>query len=325
MADRPHLLVKRLDTVKDQFGSGGAETKLELLQQLARRRLHRAADVYRFHECLCFLRAHPDSQAVLDAVEQLLSDFPSRSDLRRHRKELADTGIAGTPIHYRFFWSTAKWLARRWPDQMTIDWGEFENRVELDALVHLLAPFGEFPALDMFDAPLDARGWIERLKASSETDAAFLMRRFAGLHADEFLRDALYERLDVPLRIAPSTSGPSRTRAHYSSTPVVFQTQPLARTRPSLRSEIRRFRMSVRTVSPREGQALIDLWREALVTRHRDTLAAEYADNNDVRLVSADRGLQFAFFGVVPARRPVLETLYGYLSLRNGVPIGYGT
>jgi len=58
-------------------------------------------------------------------------------------------------------------------------------------------------------------------------------------------------------------------------------------------------------------------------TRERDLDAFSYADPRDVRLVDYGDGLQFAAIGVVPERRLLLEAVYGYLTLKNGVPIGY--
>jgi hypothetical protein len=34
-------------------------------------------------------------------------------------------------------------------------------------------------------------------------------------------------------------------------------------------------------------------------------------------------GLAFACLGAIPARRLMLESVYGFLTLKNGVPIGY--
>jgi hypothetical protein len=79
----------------------------------------------------------------------------------------------------------------------------------------------------------------------------------------------------------------------------------------------------VREVGPREGQRLIDLARAAMVTRSRDLDAFANGDPRDVRLVEFDAGLEFACIGVVPERRLMLEAVYGYLTLKNGVPIGY--
>jgi hypothetical protein len=42
-----------------------------------------------------------------------------------------------------------------------------------------------------------------------------------------------------------------------------------------------------------------------------------------VRLVDCGDGLQFAAIGLRPEYRPMLDTVYGFLTLKNGVPIGY--
>ena len=42
-----------------------------------------------------------------------------------------------------------------------------------------------------------------------------------------------------------------------------------------------------------------------------------------MRVVEWDDGLQFACLGVLPERRFLLEAVYAFLTLRNGVPIGY--
>jgi hypothetical protein len=79
----------------------------------------------------------------------------------------------------------------------------------------------------------------------------------------------------------------------------------------------------VRPVSPREGRRLIDLTLEAMVTRERDLDAFSNADERDVRVVDYANGYRFACIGVRPERRLLLESVYGYLTLKNGVPIGY--
>jgi len=110
--------LRALERSKDQYGAGCAEAKLALLGRLERADLRSARAVRRLHEVLCFLRAYPDDARLLAQVERMLARFPRRPDLKRAREALADTGIAGTAIRYRFFWSTLRWLARRWPERL---------------------------------------------------------------------------------------------------------------------------------------------------------------------------------------------------------------
>ena len=103
--------------------------KRALFEALADVPLSSAKDVLKLHELLVFAPAYPDYEGVLASVETVLAAFESRLDLRRHRWELANSGIAGTEIRYKFFYPTAVALARRFPRRLRIDW-----RVEVDAV-----------------------------------------------------------------------------------------------------------------------------------------------------------------------------------------------
>ena len=313
--------LKKLEDMRAEYGEGSAERKLALLQELRKARLRTSAEVLRLHEVLCFLRAYPDEAGLLGCVEAMLAGFHRRSDLRRHRRSLADTGIAGTVIHYRFFQPTASWLARRFGDALTIDWKSFRRRDRLEPLLPILALFAETPGLD--EIAFSVREWIRRLKGPGETDAAFLIRRFDALDLDPTVRETLYDELDPPIRLAPRPDTPARGREKYEAAAVVYQVRPLSRARPSLLEEARRPPVSIRPVQPAEGRKLIDLARGAMVTRSRDLDVFCHADPDDVRLVDCGEGLQFACLGAIPERRLLLEAVYGFLTLKNGVPIGY--
>jgi hypothetical protein len=318
---RPTAILRRLERWTPRYDTRAAAAKLDMLRALSRARLPRAGEVFRLHETLCFLRAYPDDPEVLAQVERALDAFSRRADLRRHREALADTGIAGTPTRFRFFWFTALWLARRWPDRLRIEWEDFASQDGLEGLLPLLLPYSESTALDELTGP--PREWLQRLRGPREADATFLIRRFAATRGGPFLREKLFEDLDVPIRLSPGPDTPSRTRARYAPAPIRFQTRPLARGRPPLGEEILRPPVAVRPLPAAEGGRLVDLAREAMVTRGRDLNVFEHADARDVRLVDCGGGLEFACLGVIPERRLMLESVYGFLTLKNGVPIGY--
>jgi len=321
MPTAPSSVLRAAERLKTTFGGEAAARRLALLRRLERLGLPRASEVLRLHELLCFWQAYPDDAAVLVQVERMLASFDRRRDLKRHARALVDSGIAGTAIRFRFFAPTASWLAQRWPRRLSIDWPEFENRKRLEPLLPLLAHPVEIPALDEYD--LAPREWIAHLKGRRETDAAFLIRRFAELPMDPFLREALYDELDPPIRLAPGTDTPSRTRAKWPRARVAWQRGPLSRARPRIPDDLLRPPLAVRPASRREGERLIDLARESMVTRSRDLDVFSYGDPRDVRVVECGAGLQFACIGAIPERRLLLEAVYGYLTLKNGVPVGY--
>ncbi len=336
-------LLAELERCHADFGPSAALRKRALLVTLGRARLPGAAAVTRFHEVLCFLRAYPDDAALLALVERLLEGFAARPDLARARTELADSGIAGTDTHYPFFASMAAWLAHRWGDGLRIDWADWNDKDEeaLGRLLPLIAHFAETPGLD--DLDLTARQWLDRMRGG-ETDAAFLVRAVAAAcKGDHFLDEFLYEGLQPPLVLEPGPGSPSRTlalhlppaaaspgrhaargRAAVAGTRAVhFQSGPLARQRPDLAEALTRRPRSVRAVTRAEGQALIDLARAAMVVRSRDLDVFAWGDPDDVRMVEWDGDLSFACVGAIPERRLLMESVYGLLTLKNGVPIGY--
>ena len=302
-------------------GGDAAARKLALLRSLERATLGSAREVETLHEILCFLRAYPDDPPVLARVERMLERFARRRDLRRHRAALADTGIAGTDIRFPFFAETARWLARRWPGRLAVDWESFEKAEQLEELLPHLVPFAETAGLDEYD--YGPRGWVRLLKGPRTSDAAFVIRRLAALAGRDPLRETLHDRRDMPVVLSPGPDTPSRTRAKWPVAGVAYQEKPLTPARPDLRIEAKGAPLSVRAVPPAEGRRLIALALESLVTRSRDLDVFTYGDPRDVRLVDFGGGLQFACIGARPERRLLLEAVYGYLTLKNGVPVGY--
>jgi hypothetical protein len=321
MAANPSLLLRRLEATRVAYGPGHATAKLVLLRALARAHLANAREVLRLHEHLCFLRAYPDNRTVLALVTRMLRDFSRRRDLARHRDALADSGVAGTEIRYRFFWPTARWLASRWPGQLSIDWDNVDEPDRLAAALPLLVTPVE--AIWLRQHAPAARDTLDRLRGARTPDGTFYVRRVEAFPGNDFTREAFFDNLDTPLLVRPGRGTPSRTLAHHARAPVHISVRAPRRERPDLRQAVAEPPQSVRAVSRAEGRRLIDLAQEAMVTRSRDLDAFAYGDARDVRVVDDGGGLQWAVIGMLPERRPLLRSSYGLLTLRNGVPLGY--
>ena len=319
---QPIQALGQLEAKRFEFGAGQGTARLALLQSLAGACLKSTRAVMRLHEQLCFMHAYPDDPKVLAQVAGMLKGFARRQDLRRHRTALADSGIAGTDIRDRFYWPTARWLAARWPEQLLIDWDAVDDPDRLLAALRLLMTPHERARLKGRNP--SPRTVIGRLKHRSTGDGTFLIRRMEALPGNDFTREALADGLDTPLLIEPAATTPSRTLARHSSSPVAFIKAPLRQTRPDLHAELKRAPGSIRAAPAREAVRLIDLAHAALVTRLRDIDGIAYANVHDVWVVTDDNGLQWAFIGIVPERRQLLQATYGFVTLRNGVPIGYG-
>ncbi|MGE3172112.1 MAG: hypothetical protein AB7O97_05750 [Planctomycetota bacterium] len=311
--------LRALERLKYEFGDEAAARRLQLLRQLDRARLRTAGQVLRLHELLCFARACPDDAAVLRQAAAMLDGFDRRADLRALRHELGDSGIAGTAITYPFFAATAARLAQRWPAQLRIVWDDDEH-ARLDRLLQTMSLWSETPGLD--ELPLGTREWVDAQRGDS-TDAAYVVRRVQAAHPDPFAFERAYEDLQLWLELAPGADTPSRSRACAPVRAVQFQRAPLRAARPDLAQVLQERPRAVRMLSPKDGARYVELARDAMVTRSRDLDAFAYGSARDVRLIDWEDGLQFAAIGMVPERRLMLEAVYGFLTLRNGVPMGY--
>lgn len=309
-----------LAALRSTYGPGAAPARLSLLSELDGAKLRSAAQVQALHELLCFLHAYPDNAEVFERAARMLQTFAARPDLRRHRERLAGTGIAGTDTVYPFGFSTARWLAERCGGQLSVDWKNVDNRGALDGRLQLFSLWAERPVFD--EPPLDGRAWLERLRGR-ETDAAFIIRRSAALPVRGMANDHLYDELGLTLRVAAGPKTPDRTRARVAGHALVTQGAPLRTSRPEIRAEILKPPRRIRPVGGRQARGLLDLARESMVTRARDLYTFTAANLKDASLVDCGDGLEFFCIGVEPEQRLLLDAVYGILTLRNGVPIGY--
>lgn len=315
--------LRALKNLRLIFGKEAEGEKYAHLQVLEGAKLPRAGEVERLHDLLLFIRAWPDSPRVCRLAERMLKNFDARADLKRHRRALADSGIAGTETHYPFYHATADWLARKWGDHLAIGWDDFEEADALEGLLEHLALAAEAPGLDSADLTL--REWIGRMRRREESEAAFLLARFRALKVPEALRQKLYEDLDVPLCLMPGEKTPARGRERFPAGKVVCQRGALDRGRDGFKRRVLGMRPRFRGLSLAAGRRMVDLARGAMALRQRDLDAFAYADPRDVRLADCGGGVAVGLIGMMPARRDLLAALYGFLLFKNGVTVGYGT
>jgi hypothetical protein len=304
-----------LEAWRLQFGRGPEKAKL--LEALRQEPMRSAAALARLHELALFMLAYPDDAEVHDQAAHLLAELPARPELLKFAEVLADSGIAGTPIHYRFYWPLAHWIVERWPDRLTIDWdGDFEPDALLRWLPRILAPSERGRPID--EDELQAE--LQRLAAPG-TDASLWLHGLSGLDASERVIEAIHDDFDHPYRLAPGDR-PSRTFGRAQVGATVYQTGPFASGRPDLVAECQRL-PSVAEVPQAQATVLIDLAKEAMVTRSRDLEVFGYPNDEDVLWIDDGNGLAFAAIGFRRDRRLQFLASYGLLTLKNGVPIGY--
>ena len=202
--------IRRLHAIRNQYDATSSTEKLGLLEWLARSPVRSPDELQRLHTALCFIRAFPDSLAhhrlastQLARVSQRVAAQPAAD-----RTALWDTGIAGTPVHYAFSYHVARWLRRRAPGTVLIDWDELDQVERLDELLELTLHGSEDEYYN--SGWVSGREWLE-LARGENSDFDWLLsqlrpRRLAGIWAQA------YDAANVPLTWALGNSRHSKTR-----------------------------------------------------------------------------------------------------------------
>jgi len=310
--------LRRLVTIRAEYPAGAE--KARCLTRLTNSALPTATEVLEFHETALLLRAWPDDDAVQDAAEAALGGFPFRRDVRRFRRALKDTGIAGTEMQYAFSFPMASWLARREPATTRIAWADWETSDRLDDLLIPLGIPAEMPGID--DETVSGEEWLENAAPDGVGDYATLVRRVASVSAAPAVREHLFNGLEVPV-LRDLADGPdSRTLARGPAGEPCFHGEDMRRRRPDLRKAAAE-PIAIRRLHRRDGDVLVDLARGQMSVRVRELEAFDYGHAPDAWLASAGRGLDISVVGMQPSRRLMPEALYSGLFLKNGVPVGY--
>jgi hypothetical protein len=176
----------------------------------------------------------------------------------------------------------------------------------------------EVPGLDEYDYGL--AGWLARLKGRYEADGTFVVRSLSERLGDDAVFERVHDGLGLAYRLRGDATTPSRTHERWPVRRVWYQ-QDAFGSRPDLAAVAPP--RSIRALSHREGERALALATDCMVTRSRDLDVFAWGDARDVRRVDCGDGLEFLMIGARPERRLLLESVYGFLTLKNGLPIGY--
>ncbi len=245
--------------------------------------------------------------------------FPASASARRSAVA-ALRATAEAPVYYSFSFPVARWLARRCPGEVTIDWDEFEDTTRFDELLaRILHPAED----EYFDSGwVDTRGWLDAARGD-RNDFDWLMAQLGDRKLQPFWSQ-LYDAAEIPLAWDVAASRFAKARNRLAWREVAIREAGM-RPRPrSPKQAIMEPLSDIRLLSAREGQRLIDVAMASLAVRYRETYHFNYANPREVYLADAGCGISVAVFGLLPEHRFPLECTMGYLLLANGVPIGYG-
>ena len=217
-------LVSALSFLASQFTRAARLEKRRLLAALATTPVGDAAHLVRLHETLCFLQAYPDDREVLDRVDGLLRELPTRIRALgpRGQARLRDTGIAGSTLEYPYGLPMSRWLAARLGPSVDIGWDGVEDQEKIAEALDLLVTPSESDAFS--EGGFTVRRWLDVARAGRRlTDLQVLIEAFDRAPLDAGMRDWLFDSLGLPVRATFGVPRLSRTGAKRPVERVAFQ------------------------------------------------------------------------------------------------------
>ncbi|MBK9176284.1 MAG: hypothetical protein IPM46_08090 [Flavobacteriales bacterium] len=232
---------------------------------------------------------------------------------------LQDSGIAGCDCIGSYSLTLARWLLRTWPGKA----GLFSIDAPLEEATALLRPILPSAEREAIDLPCtDTAALARTLFGDSVTDQLTgLVRLYDSAIPDDELREALFARLQVFIRMKGDADGFSLTDVRGEPSAAHVHEHGLQRSVDAGAVWNQPLGAPLRLNAEQE-MALVRTARIALALMQRETDPITYA--RAVELFDMGRGLRIALFHLDTEHRLVFESYVGFMAFKNGVPLGYG-
>jgi hypothetical protein len=325
-------LLEQLDESKRSFGPDQHKRTEALLARAAEGRITDVDSLILFHEILLFLSAYPQSAAIRRQSDLLLRTFAKRVEtLSEAGEDLSPlehpelSGVSGCSVTDTFTYPIVRWLVKREPLSTTLDWEWFEDEYRLATAWPRFMPLLEEDAFVEANVPYQT--WLREASKSAVSNLVWLMRRFESLgksggRSEKEIAE-LFEAQKLYVRWTPSYQR-SRTGLRLPVHKIFYHRDPLIRRRDvSLVAELQKPAPPLIQLDRREGEAILDLAREASTVRYRELYGFTNGDAKRVFTTNIGRGVDIFIMGVPPGRRLPLRAYHAAMIFKNGVPVGY--
>jgi len=322
-------LLEELEGSRSRFSPGAARQVEVLLAELGCRDFPSPSQLIRFHEALLFLRAFPQGPGVLRRTVRLLDTFHERVvALGRRGADMEEfepievSGIAGTVMEDTLGLDRARWLARRFPRHVGIDWGEYEDERALGATLPRFVPLLDEDA--EVEASIPWLRWLRSAQGRRGSLLQWLIERFDELPLADREKAELYDSLRLPVQWKLGNLQLSRTRNWSRPRSVYYHQEPLIpRKAVSLKEMLAEPGPLLEPLPLSEGKAVMDRIREVMLVRYRELYGTTLGDPHSVVRAEVGRGVVIYLWNLQPARRLPLRAYLAGLTLKNGVPVNY--
>lgn len=324
-------LIKQLIDLHSIFDASATKKKLSLLKNLSRQTITGSKTLITYHDHLSFMRAYPDNAQILKLVENELKSFGKRISTYKTKTrdkeaaELYNSGIVNTISEYAYSLGVVEHLLTNYPKNLSIDW-ETNDDIP-DKMTNFISYLLSWQENDTFDNDdyLDLNEWLEFARGkTSHGDLETFVKLVNCSELPRILQMHFYDSLDISVTWELKNSKGSRTLRRFPCKKYFYQKEPLRRRSKDLRDELKKPAAKLKHLPVKEGLNKVRDINEILAVRNRELYPLTYSNPAEVYLYEPGRGVQIYIFGALPEIRLPLESNFGALLIRNGLPIGYG-
>jgi len=330
MASSINHLLDQLNELKNRFGSRESRIVEQVLSRIAWQKITDVDTLIRLHETLLFLCAYPQGASVKRRAESLLKSFAKRVEaLRDAGADLSPldapevSGIAGRPVTDTFTYPIVRWLVKPRSQQrrVALDWDSFDDENRLAETWLRFMPLLEEDAAVEANVPYQT--WLRTAIGGSAKEVAWLIQRFESLPKPENEKAELYDSQKLYVRWTPAFPA-TRTGMRLAIPKVFYHHGPLIQRRDiSLREELESPPPTLKQLSSKQGEAILDKTRAASTVRYRELYGFTHGDAERVLKTSLGRGVDVFVMGVPAGKRLPLRAYHAAMIFKNGVPVGY--
>jgi hypothetical protein len=165
--------------------------------------------------------------------------------------------------------------------------------------------------------------WLRAASGGGRRELPWLLKQFERLSLADKEKAELYNAQKLYVMWTPSFRE-SRTGLRLPVRKVFYHRERLIQRRDvSLKQELENPSPTLKRLSLKQGETILDLTRAASTVRYRELYGFTHGDPRRVFKTNIGRGVDVFIVGVPPGLRLPLRAYHAALIFKNGVPVGY--
>ncbi len=308
------LIVSELISIRNRYGNLYASQKLKLLQGLNFETLKNVADINSLNSTFLFLQAYPDNRNIYKLAAQLLKKLELLIQAKEKIKTtLYNSGITQTSLCASFSFEMVKWMRNNFPNDIRLIDMEADDG-QISAILSAVMPKIESEILQ--DGNADWKSWLLQSSADEEE----LLDRFIAVFDQTNIRPEVKDELwaaigpNIEIFFSKHSCLPASIVNIFSHRSLISKKeialQPVVRPKRIL-------------LNKAEAEQVVAASRIILMRQLREIDPVSFTSAELVSYYQLDRGLSIALMGMVAERRHPIDSYFGYVVFKNGLPVAY--